>query len=417
VPAYTPRIADAELARRLEAHGAVLIEGPKASGKTETARRLAQSEVRLDVDDGARRAAQVDPTLILGDAPPLLIDEWQHVPAIWNHVRRAVDHRGAVGQFILTGSAVPPDDDTRHTGAGRISRMLMRPMSLAELGRSSAEVSLASLLSGEPPRAADTGLRIPDIAEDLARGGWPGFRGRSLEAALEAVRDYLAEVCRTDISRVDGVGRDPIRVEQLVASLARNVATYAATSTLAADAPTSGPPLKEHTAAAYLDSLARLMVVEDQPAWAPHLRSRYRLRRAAKRHFVDPSLAVAAMRAMPERLIADLNLFGFLFESLVVRDLRVYAQANDARVLQYRDSNGLEIDAIVEVGDGRWAAFEVKLGEGQIDEAATNLSNVVRQIDTTRCGEPACLGVIVPSGYGYMRSDGVAVIPIGTLGV
>jgi predicted AAA+ superfamily ATPase len=295
--------------------------------------------------------------------------------------------------------------------------MLMRPMSLAELGRSSAEVSLASLLSGEPPRAADTGLRIPDIAEDLARGGWPGFRGRSLEAALEAVRDYLAEVCRTDISRVDGVGRDPIRVEQLVASLARNVATYAATSTLAADAPTSGPPLKEHTAAAYLDSLARLMVVEDQPAWAPHLRSRYRLRRAAKRHFVDPSLAVAAMRAMPERLIADLNLFGFLFESLVVRDLRVYAQANDARVLQYRDSNGLEIDAIVEVGDGRWAAFEVKLGEGQIDEAATNLSNVVRQIDTTRCGEPACLGVIVPSGYGYMRSDGVAVIPIGTLGV
>ncbi|HET6691948.1 MAG TPA: DUF4143 domain-containing protein [Miltoncostaeaceae bacterium] len=417
MPAYTPRIADAELARRLEAHGAVLIEGPKASGKTETARRLAQSEVRLDVDDGARRAAQVDPTLILGDAPPLLIDEWQHVPAIWNHVRRAVDHRGAVGQFILTGSAVPPDDDTRHTGAGRISRMLMRPMSLAELGRSSAEVSLASLLSGEPPRAADTGLRIPDIAEDLARGGWPGFRGRSLEAALEAVRDYLAEVCRTDISRVDGVGRDPIRVEQLVASLARNVATYAATSTLAADAPTSGPPLKEHTAAAYLDSLARLMVVEDQPAWAPHLRSRYRLRRAAKRHFVDPSLAVAAMRAMPERLIADLNLFGFLFESLVVRDLRVYAQANDARVLQYRDSNGLEIDAIVEVGDGRWAAFEVKLGEGQIDEAATNLSNVVRQIDTTRCGEPACLGVIVPSGYGYMRSDGVAVIPIGTLGV
>jgi predicted AAA+ superfamily ATPase len=395
----------------------VLIEGPKASGKTETARRLAQSEVRLDVDDGARRAAQVDPTLILGDAPPLLIDEWQYVPAIWNHVRRAVDHRGAVGQFILTGSAVPPDDDTRHTGAGRISRMLMRPMSLAELGRSSAEVSLASLLSGEPPRAADTGLRIPDIAEDLARGGWPGFRGRSLEAALEAVRDYLAEVCRTDISRVDGVGRDPIRVEQLVASLARNVATYAATSTLAADAPTSGPPLKEHTAAAYLDSLARLMVVEDQPAWAPHLRSRYRLRRAAKRHFVDPSLAVAAMRAMPERLIADLNLFGFLFESLVVRDLRVYAQANDARVLQYRDSNGREIDAIVEVGDGRWAAFEVKLGEGQIDEAATNLSNVVRQIDTTRCGEPACLGVIVPSGYGYMRSDGVAVIPIGTLGV
>lgn len=416
LPAYSPRIADAELSRKLAANGAVLIEGPKACGKTETARRQAASEVRLDVDTNARQAVAIDPSLVLNRPTPLLIDEWQHEPSIWNHVRRAVDDRGAAGQFILTGSAVPPDDATRHTGAGRITRMQMRPMSLFELGRSSGEVSLAGLLSGEPTRADDTGLTVPDLSELVSRGGWPGFRDRPLADALQALRDYLTEVCRVDITRVDGVKRDPGRVERLVRSLARNTAGYAAARTLASDAEEPSIPLSDESVAAYLDSLSRLMIVEDQPAWAPHLRSRYRLRQVPKRHFVDPALAVAALRADPPRLLRDLNFFGLLFESLVVRDLRVYAQPLDAHVLQYRDSNGLEVDAIVEAVDGRWAAFEVKLGQAQADEAAESLLTFSRRIDTAKCGEPSCLAVIVATGFGYLRPDGVAVIPIGTLG-
>lgn len=416
MPVYSPRITDAELTRRLAASGAVLIEGPKACGKTESARQQAASEVRLDTDVNARQAVAIDPSLILGGPPPLLIDEWQTEPAIWNHVRRAVDDRGTAGQFILTGSAVPPDDATRHTGAGRITRMRMRPMSLFELGRSSGDVSLAALLSGSPAHATDVGLRVSDLADLVARGGWPGFRDRSLDDALQALRDYLGEVCRVDIARVDGVRREPGRVERLVRSLARNTATYVSARTLRSDAAESGVPLSDATVASYLDSLARLMVIEDQPAWAPHLRSKYRLRQAAKRHFVDPALAVAALRAGPERLLGDLNFFGFLFESLVVRDLRIYAQALDARVLQYRDSEGLEVDAIVETVDGRWSAFEIKLGHAQVEEAAKSLITFSRRIDTTACGEPACLGVIVATGFGYVRLDGVAVIPIGTLG-
>jgi uncharacterized protein len=413
---YQPRIADDELAARLRATGAVAIEGPKACGKTATARRIAASEALLDVDANARRAAAVDPALVLDGPTPRLLDEWQLEPAIWNHVRRAVDDRGAPGQFILAGSAVPPDDITRHTGAGRITRLRMRPMTLFEVGASSGEVSLAALLAGAPARSADPGLRVADLAREIAVGGWPGFRGLALEQALRAVRDYLEEIRRVDVSRVEERRRDPNKVGQLLRSLARNVATYAAATTLARDTGGAEGSLKDDTVRDYLDALGRLMIVEDQPAWAPHLRSKYALRSAAKRHFVDPSLAVAALRSTPDRLLHDMKLLGFLFESLVVRDLRVYAQAADARVLQYRDSHGLEVDAIVETADGRWAAFEIKLGSGQVDEAASNLKRFARQIDTDRRPGAATLGVIVGTGYGYLREDDVMVIPIGALG-
>jgi predicted AAA+ superfamily ATPase len=257
---------------------------------------------------------------------------------------------------------------------------------------------------------------VPDLVEEIAMGGWPGFRGLSVEQAVRAVRGYLDEVRRVDVSTVAGGRRDPGRVGQLLRSLARNVATYASVTTLARD--TGGPdgPLKDDTAHEYLDALGRLMIIEDQPAWATHLRSKYALRKTSKRHFVDPSLALAALRATPKRLLADLRLLGFLFESLVVRDLRIYAQAIDAEVLQYRDSNGLEVDAIVQAADGRWGAFEIKLGGGQVDEAAATLARFARQIDTERSGEPAVLGVIVATGYGYTRDDGIQVIPIGALG-
>ena len=401
---------------RLSAVGAVVIEGPKGCGKTATARQLAGSEVLFAVDANARQAVAIDPALVLDGPTPRLLDGWQIEPAIWNHVRRAIDDRSDPGQFILTGSAVPPDDITRHTGAGRIARLRMRPMSLFESGRSSGRVSLNELLEGTVSTSPDPGLSVAEIVEEIALGGWPGLRGRSVPDGLLAVRDYLEEIARIDVSRVGASNRDPARVGRLLRSLARNVATHAAVTTLAKDAGGAEGSLKDDTAREYLDALERLMTVEDQPAWAPHLRSKHRLRTAPKRHFVDPSLAVAALRATPERLLDDLELLGFLFESLVVRDLRVYAQAADAQVSQYRDSDGLEVDAIVETGDGRWMAFEVKLGQGQVDMAAANLMRFAERVDTARCGKPALLGVIVATGYGYRREDGVAVIPIGALG-
>ncbi len=368
------------------------------------------------MDMSARQAIAVDPALVLDGPMPRLIDEWQIEPAIWNHVRRTVDDRSRAGQFILTGSAVPSDDVMRHTGAGRIARLRMRPMSLFEAGRSTGDISLAELLTGRLSPSTDPGLAVADLAEEVARGGWPGLRERSIADGLLAVRDYLDEIARADIDRLGTIHRDPSRVARLLASLGRNVATNVAATTLAKDTGGADGPLKDDTVREYLAVLERLMVIEDQPAWAPHLRSRYRLRTAPKRHFVDPSLAVAALRTAPDGLLSDLSLFGFLFESLVIRDLRVYAQAADARVLQYRDSGGLEVDAIIEAGDGRWMAFEVKLGQGQIDDAAASLRRFAERIDAERCGSPALLGVIVATGYGYLRKDGIAVIPIGALG-
>ena len=414
---YRPRVVDTELSDRLRAAGAVVVEGAKACGKTATARQAAASEVLLDVDENARAAVAVNPSSVLGGPTPRLIDEWQVEPRIWNHVRREVDDRNLPGQFILAGSAVPADDATRHTGAGRFSRLRMRPMSLFEAGSSSGAVSLSALLKGEPTDSSDPGLAIEDLAQEIAQGGWPGLRGLSVAQAQQRVQDYLEEIRRLDIREVDGVRRDPEKVGRLLRSLARNVATHVAVSTLVADTEGADGPLKRHTAGDYLAALERLFIVENQPAWAPHLRSRYVLRQAPKRHFVDPSLAVAALRAGPAALMRDLNLLGLLFESLVVRDLRVYAQAIDGRVLHFRDSDDLEVDAIVELGDGRWAAFEIKLGGSRlIEEGAASLTTFANRVDTAKSGDPAVLGVIVGSGYGYVREDGIHVIPIGALG-
>jgi uncharacterized protein len=413
---YLPRIVDTELRTHLASLGGVVIEGPKACGKTATALQVAASNLRLDVDANARRAVELDPRLVLDGATPRLIDEWQIEPGIWNHVRRAIDDRGEAGQFLLTGSAFPADDVTRHTGAGRIGRLRMRPMSLLESGGSSGAISLARLLAGDAARSPDTDLGVPEIAERVAIGGWPGLQHRDGDVALRATRAYVDEIRRLDIDRVDGGRRDPERVGRMLRSLARNTATHASLSTIAHDTGIEGDPIRRETVADYLDALTRLMVVEDQPAWRPSLRSKTALRSGPKRHFVDPSLAVAAMRATPKDLLADLELLGFLFESLVVRDLRVYAQAAEADVLQYRDSNGLEVDAIVRRPGGPWAAFEIKLGAGRVDEAAKTLLRFVERIDTDKVSQPAALGVIVGSGYGYMRDDGIAVVPIGALG-
>ncbi|MFM8525804.1 MAG: ATP-binding protein [Cyanobacteriota bacterium] len=416
MPAYVPRIVDAELRELLGSAGAVVIEGPKACGKTMTATQQAESRVLLDIDPAARQARAVEPALVLQGARPRLLDEWQVAPELWNQVRRAVDAADQPGQFLLTGSAVPADDASRHTGAGRFAFLRMRPMSLVETGASSGAVSLRDLFDGAAPSVLDPGLSLKDLSEWIRRGGWPAQQERSLQAAGRAARDYLEQVRQVDITRVGERRLDPVRVGALLRAIGRHCATEAKLSTLAADIGGSDGALDERSVSGYLRALERLMVIEDQPAWAPHLRSRARLRKAPKRHFVDPSLALAALGAAPERLLQDLEWFGQVFESLVIRDLRVYSQGLDAEVFHYRDDYGVEVDAIVQLPDGRWGALEIKLGEGQVDQGAANLKRFSEQIDCQRTGAPAFLAVICSKGYGYRRPDGVVVVPIGALG-
>ena len=416
---YRPRIADAELAELLAASGAVLVEGARAVGKTATAMRASASHVLLDIDLDAQRMMSIDPAAVLTGDPPRLLDEWQLAPEVWNHVRRAVDERSGRGQFILTGSAVPADDVTRHTGAGRFNRLRMRPMSLFESGHSTGAISLRGLLDGEPQRGHVAPVTIAQLAERIAVGGWPAHLGGAATPAMRVNRGYLDDIRRTDISRLDGRSHDPVRVGRLLQSLARNLATPVSVAKLAADVGGNGTAMKADTAAGYLDALERLMVVEHQPAWSPHLRSRTTLRSTPVRHFVDPSLAVAALggRASPATLAADLGFFGFLFESMVIRDLRIYAQAADAAVFHYREKDGLEVDAVVEAADGRWAAFEIKLGNRWVDDGVRNLRRLARRMANSEHGPPAALAVIVPSGYGFAHGGTEAgVIPIHALG-
>jgi predicted AAA+ superfamily ATPase len=394
----------------------VLIEGPKACGKTETARRQAATEVRLDTDQQSRTAIDVAPDLILNQNPPVLLDEWQVAPSLWNLVRRTVDDRNDRGQFILTGSATPLDDAARHSGAGRISVMRMRPMCLAEMQRSDSTVSLRRLLDGETQAARDPGISIAGLAEIITIGGWPGWHDQPSREASRTARDYLTQISHVDLPTIAGSRRDPQKVDILLRSLARNVSTEATIVTLSRDMSGGDKPVDRETAATYLNALERLMVVENQPAWAPALRSRSQLRSSPKRHFVDPSLAAAALRLTPQALLADLETLGLLFESLVVRDLRVLSQPVDGQVLHYRDNKGLEVDAIVTTGAGAWGAFEVKLGTSQIDSAAARLLEFASKVDTSKLGEPAALGVITGSGLAYRRADGIHVVPIGTLG-
>jgi predicted AAA+ superfamily ATPase len=413
---YLLRIADAELQTRLQSAGAVLIEGPKACGKTATGQRASRSMVALDTDLAARQLAAIDPGLVLQGPVPRLLDEWQVAPELWNAMRREVDTRAAVGQFILAGSAVPADDVLRHTGAGRLSRLHMRPMSLVESGWSSGEVSLSKLMEGEAVRAPDTGRSVAWAAEVICRGGWPAARNLSMAAGLRYALDYIEEVCRTDISRVDGVVRNPQRIRSLLRSLARNTATEVTLTSLAKDVGETDHAPSLDTLRLDLQALERILILEEQPAWGPHLRSRSRVRQTPKRHLVDPSLAVAALGASPTRLLGDLNMMGLLFESLVVRDLRILSQPLDGQVFHYRDNTGLEADAIIELRDGRWAAFEVKLGVNAIDSAARSLLDLSARVDHDRCGPPAALVVITSTGYAYRRPDGVSVVPIGVLG-
>ena len=415
---YVARIADTQLADRLTALGAVVIEGPKACGKTATARQLAASEVLLDVDVDAARAASIDPGLILAGPVPRLLDEWQREPRLWDAVRRAVDDRSRPGQFILTGSATPSDEVPRHSGAGRISVMRMRPMTLFEQGYSHGELSLSALLSGQAQAPARCDLDLPGYIDRIVVGGWPQLLGATPAAASRFVTDYLDIIVARDIDVVSGARRDPRLVRRFLHAYAQLSSQPARLSTIVerargdVDEGEAGPT--RWSAEPYLRALRRLMIIDEVDAWSPALRSRSRLISVPKRHLVDPSLAAGLLDCSPARLLGDLNTLGFLFEALATRDLRIYAEAGGGHLFHYRERSGdLEVDLVVEHTDGSWAGFEVKLGGAQIEQAAAALTRLA-QTRVTR--PPSVLAVITGTEFGYRRPDGVWVIPLGCLG-
>jgi predicted AAA+ superfamily ATPase len=415
---YIPRIADLELRRKLDASGAVLIRGPKACGKTETASQVSQSVLHADRDESVHLTLDVAPQKLLEGATPRLIDEWQVIPKIWDHVRHEVDARKKVGQFILTGSSSPEERAKLHSGSGRFTVVDMRTMSWQELGLSRATVSLGQLLKGEAVEWDSSQTDIELITTQIVKGGFPALIERTATQAMDVNQAYIELLAEVDLSTVSKVRRDPVKVRSTLNSLARNTATLADSGTLGKDIKAyEAVELSRPTLYDYLDALERLMVVEDQPAWRAHLRSSVALRSSPKRHFTDVSLAAAALGASPDALMDDLNYTGFLFESMVVHDIRVYAQANDAKVYHYRDATGREIDIIVQKDDGTWCAFEVKLGTSEFDEAARNLIHLQESIDPSRGALPASLNIITGTGITHTRKDGVNVIALAALGV
>jgi predicted AAA+ superfamily ATPase len=412
---YYKRFTDKALAERLKSSGAILIEGAKGCGKTETAKQISTDIVRFDIDEEARIKMEIDPKSVLSGATPLLLDEWQEYPRIWNYVRRAVDENKQKGRFILTGSATPDDKVRRHSGAGRFSVIKMRPMSLFEKGWSTGEVSLSALMIGNAPESESVKFDIGELAEKITLGGWPGLIGKRTADGLRFASDYVSMIAEVDLSRVSDRRRDPYKVARLIQSLARNISTEASISALSKDAGGSDGDMSDETVSEYLYALERLMTVDNLPAWNTHIRSSDMLRKAPKRHLADPSLAVGALKLSIDKLTADLNYFGLLFESLAIRDLKIYANTDDGKVFHYRDSRGVEIDAIIEYADGTWGAFEIKLGIGAVDNAARNLLKFAAKIDTKKAGEPAALTVITGNGFAYRRPDGVNVVPLSTL--
>jgi predicted AAA+ superfamily ATPase len=415
---YLSRLCDAELQEALQTTGAVLIEGAKWCGKTRTASNASRSVLYMQNPDTAsanKAMADTKPSLLLKGEIPRLIDEWQVAPVLWDAVRFEVDKRAEMGQFILTGSAVPADNVTAHTGTGRISRIMMRPMSLYESLESNGTISLRALFEGNIEVEAISDLTIEQIVFALCRGGWPASVKIQGAPALRMARDYVEAVINYDVSRVDEVEKNPERVRLLLRSIARNISTLATFQTIKADMEAADISLSDKTISSYMNALRRIYVVEDLPAWSPSLRSKTAIRISAKRHFVDPSIATAVMRTNPEGILKDFEYLGFLFEALCTRDIRIYAQANDGDVFHYRDNSGLEADLIVRLRDGRWAAIEVKLGNKQIEEAADNLLKLKAKINEDKMGEASFLMVITGGQYAYRRKDGVYVVPIGCL--
>jgi predicted AAA+ superfamily ATPase len=418
---YRPRIADGLLLAALQRAGAVQVLGPKWCGKTTTAEQVAHSTVFFqdpDTREANLRIAADRPSLLLQGEKPLLLDEWQDAPVIWDAVRFAVDRSNAVGQFILTGSTAAKSDEIRHSGTGRFARVRMRTMSLYESGESDGSISLGALTKNEEIEGPAS-LRLEDVAQLIARGGWPAAVMRATHQTTSTIplaTDYVESIIESDSSRVDGVEKNPRRVRLLMRSLARNESSEAAMTTLRDDMKTDDGRVSTNTIAVYLNALRRLYVIEDQEAWAPAVRAKIPIRTSPVRRYCDPSIPAALLRFTPDKMLSDFNTFGLLFESLCIRDLRTYAEAVDASVWHYRDARGLECDAIVEFGDGTWGAIEIKLQNSQVEKAAANLQKINEVVRSQHGGQASFLAVLTADGRGYRRPDGIYLIPIGCLG-
>ena len=416
---YLPRLADAKLALSLKAMGAVLIEGPKWCGKTRTAEHIAKSALYMQDPDAFEEnmlKAGTKPSLLLEGKTPRLLDEWQVAPVLWNAVRFAVDKRQKRGQFILTGSVVPVRTNEMHSGTGRISRMIMRTMSLYESGESTGDISLTDLFDGKTDMSGVSKLRLEQIAFALCRGGWPvAVKERSEKLALKIVSDYYEAVVNEDISRIDNVEKSPDRVRSMMRSLSRNISSEAGATTILNDILANDGSLSQVTINQYINALKMLFVIDDLPAWSPRLRLKTAIRTSVKRHFSDPSIASSALGASTGRLFDDFKTFGLLFESLCIRDLRVYADSLDGRVYHYRDAKGIEVDAIIQLNDGRWGAAEIKMGAGYIEAASGNLIKFKAGIDTLKMSEPSFLMILTATEYAFQMKNGVWVVPLGCL--
>ncbi len=417
---YKPRIIDKKIKEYLSVFGAVCVEGPKWCGKTWSSSYHSKSEIMIGDPDGNfqnRRLAEMSPSLVLEGETPRLIDEWQEVPSLWDAVRHKVDQKSEKGQFILTGSATPNHKGIMHSGAGRIAKLRMRPMSLYESGNSSGKVSLEDLCKGNLTPAMTGEVDLRKITEFIYRGGWPGNTDIPIDKAGLLPNEYLKAVIDDDVYRIDGIKRDVSKMNLLLKSLARNESTTVTNKTLKADVKAiDDEDIDSDTISVYLDIFTRLFLLDNQPPFASNIRSSVRLKQAEKRHFADPSLACALLKATPDRLINDLETLGFLFEALCERDLRIYADSFDAKLYHYQDYNNREIDAVIELSDGKWCAFEIKLGANQIDKAAESLLNLKKSIEEEGGIAPSVLCVICGlSNAAYIRDDGVFVVPITAL--
>ena len=419
---YRKRIADEILQRKLEGKGAVLIEGPKWCGKTTTAEQIASSV--LYMDDPEKREqniqmAELNPKRLLRGDTPRLIDEWQLAPKLWDAVRFEVDHRGELGQFVLTGSAVPPDTkDMTHSGTGRFTWLTMRPMSLYESGDSTGEVSLGTLFTAPQEIDGESHIDLDRLAFLVCRGGWPQAVGLRNKIALDQAMDYYDAVVHSDINRADNVQKNPERVKRLMRSYARSQGGQVPNTVIAEDISVNEDgKINEETVASYINALKKIFVIEDMPAWNPNLRSKTAIRTSDTRYYVDPSIAAAALGIGPQDLIGDLNTFGFLFETLCIRDLRVFADALNGQVYHFRDKDGLECDAVIHLRNGSYGLVEIKLGgERAIESGAASLQALGGKIDTEKMKSPAFLMVLTGTGdFAYRRADGVYVVPIGCL--